>query len=236
MADIKITELTEYTGALPADSFVLTVVGGSSKKYDASALAQNASPALTGIPTAPTASSGTNTEQIASTAFVQSRVQEFAIPSGGVAMWAGSTAPEGWLLCQGQAVSRTAYASIFTAIGESWGVGDGSTTFNLPDMRESAPVGVGTYSAVAGTTHGTVTAHDAFALAQSKDDQMQGVKHNMRVGDAGTDQTTSYGFGATSATNATGIVTHVTDGTNGTPRTGTVTRGKRIGINFIIKV
>lgn len=49
--------------------------------------------------------------------------------------YAGATAPAGWLLCYGQAESRSTYASLFTAIGTIYGVGDGSTTFNLPDAR-----------------------------------------------------------------------------------------------------
>ncbi len=54
---------------------------------------------------------------------------------GIVASYAGATAPSGWLLCYGQAVSRTTYAALFTAIGTLWGSGDGSTTFNVPDFR-----------------------------------------------------------------------------------------------------
>lgn len=64
------------------------------------------------------------------------------IPSGlGPLPYAGATIPAGWLLCDGAAVSRTTYASLFTAIGTTWGAGDGSTTFNLPDMRGRAPFG-----------------------------------------------------------------------------------------------
>lgn len=63
--------------------------------------------------------------------------------SGEIRMYAGSAAPAGWLFCQGQAISRTTYAALFTAIGTTFGTGDGSTTFNLPDMRGRVPVGVG---------------------------------------------------------------------------------------------
>lgn len=56
-------------------------------------------------------------------------------PAGTVAHFAGSSAPSGWLQCDGSAVSRTTFADLFTAIGTTWGVGDGSTTFNLPDLR-----------------------------------------------------------------------------------------------------
>lgn len=64
------------------------------------------------------------------------------MPSGVILPYAGSTAPSGFLLAFGQAVSRTTYAALFTAIGTTYGTGDGSTTFNLPDLRGRAPRGV----------------------------------------------------------------------------------------------
>jgi phage-related tail fiber protein len=54
---------------------------------------------------------------------------------GQVATFAMSTAPSGWLKANGAAVSRTTYAALFTAIGTTFGAGDGSTTFNVPDLR-----------------------------------------------------------------------------------------------------
>lgn len=60
---------------------------------------------------------------------------DLAVPVGMVVDYAGTAAPTNWLLCYGQAVSRTTYADLFTAIGTVYGVGDGSTTFNLPDAR-----------------------------------------------------------------------------------------------------
>lgn len=62
--------------------------------------------------------------------------------SGEVEMWAGATAPAGWLLCDGSAVSRTTYAALFTVIGTTYGSGDGSTTFNLPNLKGKVPVGL----------------------------------------------------------------------------------------------
>lgn len=56
-------------------------------------------------------------------------------PSGVIVPFAGSNAPSGWLLCAGQAISRTQYAGLFLTISTTYGVGDGSTTFNLPDLR-----------------------------------------------------------------------------------------------------
>lgn len=57
------------------------------------------------------------------------------IPTGMIAPFAMSTAPTGWLECDGSAVSRTTYAALFTALSTTHGVGDGSTTFNIPDLR-----------------------------------------------------------------------------------------------------
>ena len=65
-----------------------------------------------------------------------------AIPAGSVQAFAASSAPSGWLLCQGQAVSRTTYADLFGVIGTTYGSGNGSTSFNLPDYRGRTLVGV----------------------------------------------------------------------------------------------
>jgi microcystin-dependent protein len=64
------------------------------------------------------------------------------LPVGMVTPFAGATAPTGWFLCFGQAVSRTTYASLFAVISTTYGVGDGSTTFNLPDLRGRSVAGV----------------------------------------------------------------------------------------------
>jgi microcystin-dependent protein len=95
-----------------------------------------ASPALTGVPIAPTASAGTNTTQLATTAFVDAAVS-VGMPTGAIIPFAGSTAPTGWLLCDGGSTGllRTTYAALFAVIGTTYGSGDGSTTFNVPDLR-----------------------------------------------------------------------------------------------------
>lgn len=64
------------------------------------------------------------------------------IPTGVIQIWAGATAPAGWLLCQGQAVSRSTYAALFALIGETYGSGNGTTTFNLPNMKGRVVAGV----------------------------------------------------------------------------------------------
>ena len=64
------------------------------------------------------------------------------VPVGVVSAFAGVNAPAGWLMCAGQAVSRTDYAALFNALSTTYGSGDGSTTFNLPDLRGRVPAGV----------------------------------------------------------------------------------------------
>lgn len=66
--------------------------------------------------------------------FVQTDTQ-FDLPPGTIIMWGGPFVPVGWTACYGQAVKRADYQKLFDAIGTSFGVGDGSTTFNLPDCR-----------------------------------------------------------------------------------------------------
>ncbi len=63
--------------------------------------------------------------------------------TGDIDVFAGSSIPDGYLLCDGSAVSRTTYADLFAVIGTTWGVGDGSTTFNLPDGQGKVLVGIG---------------------------------------------------------------------------------------------
>lgn len=62
-------------------------------------------------------------------------IRALATPVGAVQSYAGSAAPTGWLLCAGQTVNRVTYAALFAAIGTTYGAGDGSTTFVLPDLR-----------------------------------------------------------------------------------------------------
>ena len=64
-----------------------------------------------------------------------------ASPVGVVSTFGGATAPTGWLLCDGTAISRTTYSDLFTVISTTYGVGDGTTTFNLPNLNGRAVVG-----------------------------------------------------------------------------------------------
>jgi phage-related tail fiber protein len=77
-----------------------------------------------------------NNNDAANKAYVDSK----ATPTGSTLMFAGTVAPTGWLLCDGLAVSRSTYAALFAVIGTAFGVGNGSTTFNVPDI--SGMIGV----------------------------------------------------------------------------------------------
>jgi microcystin-dependent protein len=96
-------------------------------------------------------------------------------PVGTMELIAGSTSslntPNGWLYCNGQAVSRTTYADLFVILGTSYGAGDGSTTFNIPDLRDRVPVAGGPTFSTAGATGGevnhTLTSGESGLVAHS---------------------------------------------------------------------
>lgn len=88
-------------------------------------------------------------------------IQQALLPAGAVQPFAMNTAPAGWLAADGTAVSRTDFANLFAAIGIAYGAGNGSTTFNLPDLRGYFVRGAGTNSD--GITAGT------FGAKQSQD-------------------------------------------------------------------
>ena len=143
-------------------------------------------------------------------------------PVGTILPYGGSTPPSGWFLCQGQAVSRTTYAELFAVIGTSFGVGDGSTTFNIPDMRESVPKG-------AGETGQTVGAHvksGGLAVGEFLDDRIQDHRHTLPLG------TAAGGDAVMLAQNTlidnTGVVEN-------DYRKGDTTEVKSVGVNYIIK-
>jgi microcystin-dependent protein len=77
-------------------------------------------------------------------------------PVGAIMAWPSATPPSGYLACDGAAVSRTTYAALFAVIGTTFGGGDGSTTFALPDLRGRTPLGVGTATGAAGATAHTL--------------------------------------------------------------------------------
>ncbi len=98
-------------------------------------------------------------------------------PAGGVIMYGGASAPTGWLLCDGSAVSRTTYSALFSAIGTVYGVGNGSTTFNVPNAKGVFIRGTGSQTINAVTYTGT--------RGTSQRDQFAAHHHALWGGDSG---------------------------------------------------
>jgi len=92
------------------------------------------------------------------------------IPVGTVSAYAGSSAPTGWLVCDGSAVSRTTYAGLFAIIGETYGAGDSVTTFNVPDLEGRVIAGL---EATATRLTSGVSGVDGGTLGASGGDQSQ---------------------------------------------------------------
>lgn len=89
-----------------------------------------------------------------------------AIPAGSVIQYGGASSPTGWVLCDGTAVSRSTFSGLFSILNTAYGVGDGSTTFNLPDYRGRVPVG---YAASGGHTDvSTLGLNEGSALANRR--------------------------------------------------------------------
>ena len=183
---------------------------------------------FTGIPSGPTASAGTNTTQLATTAFVLSN----ANPTGGIMMWGTGTAPTGWLLCAGSAVSRSTYAALFAVIGTTFGVGDGSTTFNLPNYTNRMPYGT-TVGTTGGSADAVVVSHTHTATVTDPGHNhtfTELLNANVRAGSNGGTPFTANTAPTSTAT--TGItVANSTEGSSGT----NANLPPYLGINFIIK-
>ena len=192
------------------------------------------SPALTGIPTAPTASTGTRSTQLATTAFVGAESQ-IAAPTGSVYTFAGSTVPTGWLKCNGALLSRTTYASLFAVIGTTYGAGDGSTTFALPDLRGEF---------VRGADDGRgVDAGRVFGSAQSDAVQAWTATVTLQRGQVNSTEIYSgaISMGATSGSTtgpggawAASVMT-IGPGVNSTARTAAESRPRNVAMHYIIK-
>jgi len=117
------------------------------------------------------------------------------VPTGGMMMWGTASAPTGYLLCNGSAVSRTTYSALFAVIGTAFGSGDGSTTFNLPDFRDRFPVGAGTtYSAnsTGGSKDAITVAHTHTGTTDSN-----GAHQHLVVASVGNTGAPSPGTGPT---------------------------------------
>jgi hypothetical protein len=152
-----------------------------------------------------------------------------AAPPGAVMAFARSSVPTGWLKCNGAAVSRTTYADLFAAIGTTYGAGDGSTTFNLPDLRGEFIRGHDDGRGVdAGRGFGTAQL-DAFQghFHQPKSPMTSFWGNNGNTG-SGQPVGSTYAYGTTTGG-------PVSDGTNGTPRTAEETRPRNVALMYCIK-
>jgi hypothetical protein len=154
------------------------------------------------------------------------------VPPGTVQFYAANTAPAGWVKANGAAVSRTVYAALFAALGTTFGVGNGSTTFNLPDLRGEFPRG---WDDGRGIDSGR-----AFGSAQAA----AFASHNHGITDPGHVHTYArqdYGAGVTAGSSYTvgaplsqgtgTAVTNITINNSG----GTETRPRNIALLAIIK-
>lgn len=182
-------------------------------------------------------------------------------PAGMITAYAAAVAPTGWLICNGAAVSRSTYASLFNAIGTAFGAGDGSTTFNLPDLRGRFAMGVSAGHALAtsggaeSTTLGAANlpAHTHsidhnHASATTSTDGNHDHSHQISQSDGpqlGTFRSGDSGSSSIESTNgvlAAGDHTHTVDlpnftGTSGSTGSGTgfSTLDPFLAVNYIIK-
>jgi len=163
------------------------------------------------------------------------------MPVGVQMLWPTATPPAKWLICDGSAVSRATYAALFAVLGTVYGVGNGTTTFNLPDFRDRSPMGVGTsLVATPGATNGVASValtisqlpshdHDFAQVAHNHGVTDPGHTHNQRIGNAAAFQGGAaggnLGYSSASTNNATRVPTD-------SNTTGISTQNASAGITF----
>lgn len=122
------------------------------------------------VDAAPASDQGIDTGWLADDAASGPKVADSALPIGVLVPFAGAASPNSdWLLCDGSAYSRATYAELFARIGTSYGAGDGSTTFNVPDTRGRPLYGKGTHADV-----DTLGKSDGVAVASRKPKHQHG--------------------------------------------------------------
>lgn len=152
-----------------------------------------------------------------------------------VAAFAGASAPGGWLLCDGSAVSRATYAALFAVIGTTYGAGNGSTTFNVPDLRGRAIYGVGPGTpgvASLGATEGQGNValrgpHHGHSISDPT--HSHGVKGQARESASGGGSETRDASGDYTVNAPTGIVV-------GSQGYSVQNAPSHMGLNYLIKV
>ena len=154
------------------------------------------------------------------------------VPPGAVFYFAMETPPAGYLECNGSAVSRTTYATLFSAIGITFGTGNGSTTFNLPQLQGEFIRG--------GHASSTSIDPDGYrVIGSTQTDTFQGHWHTQALQITNNSGGTGYDHGSTNFTATTSsdinITSPVTDGTNGVPRTSKETRPRNVALLPCIK-
>jgi microcystin-dependent protein len=163
---------------------------------------------------------------------------------GEVKMWPLATAPDGHLVCNGQAVSRQVYAALFAVIGTTWGAGDGSTTFNVPNYVDRMPIGSGNLYALAATggSKDSITvshSHTASSVVTDPGHVHSQNGNTLYFAGASTVNTAGPSFSANTQVlntglSATGIAVATT--VNSTGASGTnANLPPYLGMNFIIK-
>ena len=149
------------------------------------------------ISVADTAGNYAGTEVEAVLAEIASTPAGDSFPSGVMMAYGATAAPTGWLICDGTAVSRTTYADLFTAIGTTFGSGNGSTTFNVPDLRGRVAVG---YSSGGASEVSAMANNDGY----SNTTRNVSHHHTYERPNAGNDGGSGSGY---VTTNASGIKT-----------------------------
>ena len=152
-----------------------------------------------------------------------------AAPIGSVYALAHATVPPGFLECDGTAISRTTYANLFAVLSTTYGTGDGSTTFNLPDFRGRFLQGL------TASTDANDIGNNSRPIGTAQADSMQGFKiTDASINGTGGLAANVGGVVESWAANSTDRLP-ASDGTNDAPRTGKKTRPANYAVKWIIK-
>lgn len=133
--------------------------------------------------------------------------QETFLPVGTISYFPDASIPTGWLQANGQAVSRTTYAALFAKIGTTYGVGNGTTTFNLPDGRGRALIVAGQGTGLTDRALGSTGGAETHTLAEAEM-PLHGHPTRIAVQSAGTASSNTTGGALLNTTGATSYAAH----------------------------